>query len=150
MGVGVTALSVRFSAFEMASFWMSAALGAGVGLLYSVAGFLMGRIALLRPHLFMLFALGGMGVRMFLAACIVALVLGLSLADPLAFIGGFFLLFLTGLVIEIAAVLRFAADSSAPRFVTPPIPPSTSEAPRLADSTADSAEPRPAALSTDV
>ncbi|MEM1126520.1 MAG: hypothetical protein AAGI71_07705 [Bacteroidota bacterium] len=87
---------------------VSAAIGSGLGLVY-VASSLWGVRRALRAQdaeRFMLFALGGMSVRLFVALALFALVLAATSVQRPAFVAAFLTLFVIGLVIEIVLVVR--------------------------------------------
>lgn len=90
------------------TFWLSVALGVGIGLLYGIASlatlWLAARFD--RAQLFMLVFFGGMMVRLAVALALVGLVLTFLAVQALAFVGSFLVVFLIGLVIEISRLHR--------------------------------------------
>ena len=82
--------------------WVSIGLGAGVGLLYSLASILMHRWALrLSDRQFLSVFVGGLIARMAMALLLVVLVLRFVAVQELLFIGTFLLVFLAGLSAEV-------------------------------------------------
>lgn len=96
-------------------FWLSMGSGAGIGVLYGLASYLGYKRALLAsPRRFMLLALGGMTVRLFVAVMVITLTLVLAPVQPMPFIGSFFALFLMALVLEVLVLHRRASRAEAP------------------------------------
>ncbi len=87
--------------------WLSLGLGGGIGLMYGVASRLTHRYAMHQSdrRFFGIF-LGGMGIRLGVA---LALVFGILATVPVqgpVFIGSFLLIFVIGLVVELAGFYR--------------------------------------------
>jgi hypothetical protein len=129
----------------MAPLWESFAWGAGLGLAYSAVSYLMVRFALRNPRLFMLVALGGMGLRIMLALSAVTLILVFAGVEPLAFVGSFFLIFIAGLAVELVVLARYQSASPRSDWTRSPGP----SDPSAADAAGSPPEP-PARPSTDV
>ncbi len=85
----------------------SVLLGASIGGVYVVSAYLSFRFARGRSHkIFLMVALGGVGARLFLATALIALVLALTAVNQPVFLGGFFAVFVTGLVLEVVFLHR--------------------------------------------
>ena len=80
--------------------------GVLLGLSYALAGFLMSRRAQSSPGTFMLWVVGGMGIRMFVALGVVAIVIAFAPVDTTTFVGSFITLFVLGLIVDIVIALR--------------------------------------------
>jgi hypothetical protein len=66
----------------------------------------MSRRAQASPDKFMLWVAGGMAVRMFVALAIIAFVLAVVPVDTTLFLAAFLILFVIGVILEIAVVYR--------------------------------------------
>jgi len=87
--------------------WISALAGGGLALLYSAAALFLGRIAMRSSRqTFMMIVMGGMVARLFVAVIILTLVLLFAPVHSMAFLGGFFVVFVIGLTIEILTLHR--------------------------------------------
>jgi len=85
----------------------SVLLGVSIGGVYVLAAYLSFRFALGRSHkIFFVVALGGVGARLFVATALISLVLALTAVNQPAFFGGFFAVFVVGLVLEIVFLHR--------------------------------------------
>lgn len=90
------------------AWWLG--IGIGIGLMggHAALRLLTHRLALRRAdaHSFLLFELGGLGGRMVLLLCAVALVLTLVPVDEAAFVGTVLLLLVISLIVEVRLVVR--------------------------------------------
>ena len=85
----------------------SVLLGASIGGVYVLIAYLSFRYALGRSHkVFLVVALGGVGARLFVASALIALVLALMAVNQPAFLGGFFAVFVIGLILEVVFLHR--------------------------------------------
>jgi hypothetical protein len=85
----------------------SALSGAGIGALYVLSAYLTFRFALSRgQRMFLIVALGGIGVRLMVAVSVITLVLVLSSVNQPAFLAGFFAVFVLGLILEVLMLHR--------------------------------------------
>ncbi len=80
--------------------------GTVLGVAYAIAGVFMSRRAQASPDKFMLWVAGGMAARMFVALAVVAFFLAVVPADATLFLGSFLILFVLGVILEIAVVFR--------------------------------------------
>ena len=80
--------------------------GLFLGLSYALAGYLMNRRAQSSPDQFMLWVAGGMGIRMFVALALIAIVLVAVPVDKAFFLGSFLVLFVLGVIVEIVVAYR--------------------------------------------
>lgn len=89
----------------MEGWWFGVGLGAGLGLLYSVASWVTARFAARRQsrEQFMALFVGGMLVRMALALVVIALILLFARVPAGAFVGGFLVVLVAGMALEVAA-----------------------------------------------
>ncbi len=85
----------------------SALAGVGLAALYSVAAYLLGRIAMRSSRqTFMMIVMGGMVARLFVALIILTLILVFAPIHKVAFLIGFFVVFMVGLTLEIITLHR--------------------------------------------
>ena len=77
-----------------------------LGVSYAVAGFVMNRRAQSSPDKFMLWVVGGMAIRMFVALALIAIVLVIAPVDRSVFLGSFLVLFVLGVILEILVAYR--------------------------------------------
>ena len=90
-----------------ADVWLGLALGAGIGVGYVLTSLLTHRLALRgTDRSFVVIALGGVAVRMFVALILVTLVLTLAPVRVSAFVAAFFGTFFVGLITEIVRLHR--------------------------------------------
>lgn len=97
----------------------SVLLGAFIGAMYVIAAYFSFRFAHGRSQkIFLMVALGGIGVRLFVAVALIALVFALSPVNQPAFLGGFFAVFVLGLILEVTFLHRsqLAATRESGRF----------------------------------
>jgi len=81
--------------------------GVGIGVLYVLSAYMTFRYALSRgQRMFLIIALGGIGIRLFVAISVITLVLVLSPVNQPAFLGGFFAVFVLGLILEVLMLHR--------------------------------------------
>lgn len=80
--------------------------GTVLGLAYATAGYVMSRRAQASPDKFMLWVAGGMAARMFIALALIALFLAVVPVDATIFLGSFLILFVIGVILEIAVAYR--------------------------------------------
>lgn len=92
---------------------MGVVVGAGLGVAYSASSLLINRWALrLDEHrAFMIASIGGLIVRLLGALLVVAVTILFTSAPIVPFVGAFFIIFVLGLVLEIA-ILHRAANAS--------------------------------------
>lgn len=84
------------------SIWFSSLFGAGIAVVYSVSAIVLGRVAMKSPgRTFMMIVMGGMVARIFVALIILTLTLLFAPVNQLAFLMGFFVVFVIGLTLEI-------------------------------------------------
>ena len=111
----MSSLQVVLPAALLSAFWLSVALGLGLGALYVGTSFLANRYAVRQEQRrFMVIVLGGMLVRILVALVLVALALLLLPVKPGPFIGCFFIVFVIGLVGEVRSWLRWPATHVSP------------------------------------
>jgi len=85
----------------------SALAGVGLAALYSVAAYFLGRIAMRSSRqTFMMIVMGGMVARLFIALIILTLILVFAPIHKVAFLLGFFVVFMVGLTLEIVTLHR--------------------------------------------
>lgn len=90
---------------------MGLALGGGLGLVNAVASFLLYRHARARPDPeFFKFVLGGMGIRMAVVLVVAALAIWRAPIDAFAFLAALLGIFVVGLAVDIAYMLRRPAE----------------------------------------
>ncbi|MDX1739695.1 MAG: hypothetical protein R3178_00305 [Rhodothermales bacterium] len=77
-----------------------------LGFSYALAGFFMNRRAQSSPDMFMLWVVGGMGIRMFVALAVIVAVLAFAPVDTTTFVSSFIFLFVLGLIIDIVLAFR--------------------------------------------
>ena len=93
--------------------WFSLALGLATGGIYLLLMYLSLRLARDRSrHSFMMIVFGGMGVRLFVAAATVTLVIVLAPVSEVVYLSTFFCLFLIGLVLEVLVLHRRYASGT--------------------------------------
>ena len=85
--------------------WLGIALGAGIGLAYSLARHVTARFAARRRR-FMLFFMGGLMGRLGGALVLAALVLLLAPVPTLPFVGALLVTFLAGLAADVLSIHR--------------------------------------------
>ena len=96
---------------------LSVGLGVGLGLAYIFASYVSNQLAL-RSTQFMLIVVGAMMLRMFIALVLLAVVLLMLPVANAVFLGGFFVVFGIGLVIEVVTLHRRKLDADAGRAET--------------------------------
>lgn len=96
------------TAFAMtADWWLGAALGAGLGILYGCASYALTRYAACHGRRrFMVLFFGGMIARMAVALVLVALVLVFLSVPVAAFIGSLLIMLLIGFAVDVAVIHR--------------------------------------------
>jgi hypothetical protein len=82
-------------------FWISTGLGGGLGLLYGLASYLNCRLAFRWSHAFLLVVFGGLLLRLFVALGLLTTALLWLPVARAGLVGGFFGVFLLGLVMEV-------------------------------------------------
>ena len=88
-------------------FEFSLYLGAFIGAVYVLIAYLSFRFAIGRSQrTFLIVAIGGISVRLFIAVGAIALVLALVAVNQPAFVGGFFAVFVLGLILEVVLLHR--------------------------------------------
>ncbi len=86
-------------------YWISALAGAGIAAIYSVAAFLLGRLAMKSSQrTFMMIVMGGTVARLFVAMIILTLIILFAPVNQMAFLAGFFAIFVIGLAGEIVTL----------------------------------------------
>jgi len=82
-------------------------LGTLIGACYVISAYASFRFALGRSQrVFLLVALGGVGVRLLVAASLIALVIALVQVNQAYFLGSFFSIFVIGLIVEVTMLHR--------------------------------------------
>ena len=82
-------------------------IGAGIGASYVLSAYIMFRFALSRgQRMFLIISLGGIGIRLLVAISAITLILVLSSVHQPAFLGGFFAVFVLGLILEVLMLHR--------------------------------------------
>lgn len=96
------------TAFAMATdWWLGAALGAGLGILYGFASYAVARYAArFKRRRFLVLFFGGMVARLAVALVLVALVLVFLPVPAAPFIGSLLIVFLIGLFVDVAVIHR--------------------------------------------
>ena len=90
-----------------AQLWLSVGLGAGLGLMYGIAGHVAYRYAVRAgSRHFVRIVLGGMGIRLLTALVLFALLLALTPVHRPVFTGAFLFVFSAGLAREIRKAYR--------------------------------------------
>lgn len=85
--------------------WLGLVLGGGVGIAYTLAGYVVTRYAARQGRRrFMTLFFGGMVVRMAVALALVALVFAFALVPVLPFMGALLVTFAAGLVIDVLRI----------------------------------------------
>jgi len=88
-------------------FWFSTALGLGTGGIYLLLVYLSLRLARsMGRRMFMMVVFGGMAIRLFVAASIIALIIALAPVSKVVYLAAFFVVFLIGLTLEVVVVHR--------------------------------------------
>ncbi len=114
------------------SIWFSSLFGAGMAVVYSVSAIVLGRVAMKSPgRTFMMIVMGGMVARIFVALIILTLILLFAPVNQLAFLMGFFVVFVIGLTVEIVTLHRSQKAVSA----VPDAPDAPDACEKLAEST---------------
>ena len=86
---------------------ISALAGAGIAATYSAVAFVLGRLALRSSRqTFMMIVMGGMVARMLVALFILTLILVFAPIHKVAFLTGFFVVYLAGQTFEIVTLHR--------------------------------------------
>lgn len=86
---------------------ISALAGAGLAIVYSVVAYFLGRAALRSSRqTFMMIVMGGMVARMLVALLILTLILVFVPIHKVAFLLGFFVVFMIGMTFEIVTLHR--------------------------------------------
>jgi len=95
--------------------WISALSGAGIAAFYSTAATLLGRLAMRSSQqTFMMIVMGGTVARMFVAMIILTLIILFAPVDKMAFVAGFFAVFVVGLTIEVMTLHQKQKAASEP------------------------------------
>ena len=103
-GTGTRATGDPFMTNELVT---GVAAGAGIGAVYVLSAYLMFRFSLSRgQRMFLIVALGGIGIRLLVAVSVITLILVLTSVNQPAFLGGFFAVFVLGLILEIVLLHR--------------------------------------------
>jgi len=98
-------------------FWFSAALGIATGGMYVLLVYAGLRLARgMGRKTFMMIVFGGMAIRLFVAAAVIALVVALAPVSKIVYLATFFGFFLIGLILEVIVVHRnrFSAGQESP------------------------------------
>jgi hypothetical protein len=88
-------------------FWFSTALGLGTGGIYLLLVYLSLRLARgMGRRMFMMVVFGGMAIRLFVMASVIAIVIALASVSKVVYLAAFFVVFLIGLALEVVVVHR--------------------------------------------
>jgi len=86
-------------------YWISALAGAALAAVYSMAAYLLGRLAMRSSQrTFLMIVMGGTVARLFVAMLILTLIILFAPINQMAFMAGFFAIFVVGLAIEIVTL----------------------------------------------